>query len=124
MGLGVTVCRKVVDVMVQMTGPKPNKKYARNDIVVYKRKPYVVLTDLTSGDKFAYDNIHVIENNSNKEQKMALHDSILGMFRKEEKNPDAPKPAPGSRSEREAKIKDKAGLVINVFALLLALNTW
>jgi hypothetical protein len=30
----------------------------------------------------------------------------------------------GSRSEREAKIKDKAGLVINVFALLLALNAW
>jgi hypothetical protein len=30
----------------------------------------------------------------------------------------------GSRSEREAKIKDKAGLVINVFALLLAVNAW
>jgi hypothetical protein len=55
---------------------------------------------------------------------MALHDSVLGMFRKEVKDPNAPKPAPGSRSEREAKIKDKAGLVINVFALLLAVNTW
>lgn len=55
---------------------------------------------------------------------MALHDSVLGIFRKETKDPDAPKPAPGSRSEREAKIKDKAGLVINVFALLLAMNTW
>ena len=55
---------------------------------------------------------------------MALHDLVLGMFRKEEKHPDAPKPAPGSRSEREAKIKDKAGLVINIFALLLAVNTW
>lgn len=55
---------------------------------------------------------------------MALHDSILGMFRKETKDPDAPKPAPGSRSEREAKIKDKAGLVINIFALLLAVNAW
>ena len=55
---------------------------------------------------------------------MALHDSVLGMFRKEAKDPNAPKPAPGSRSEREAKIKDKAGLVINIFALLLAVNTW
>jgi hypothetical protein len=55
---------------------------------------------------------------------MALHDSILGLFRKETRDPDAPKPAPGSRSEREAKIKDKAGLVINIFALLLAINTW
>lgn len=55
---------------------------------------------------------------------MALHDGILGLFRKETKDPDAPKPAPGSRSEREAKIKDKAGLVINIFALLLAVNTW
>lgn len=55
---------------------------------------------------------------------MALHDSVLGMFRKETKDPDAPKPAPGSRSEREAKIKDKAGLVINIFALLLAVNSW
>lgn len=53
-----------------------------------------------------------------------LVDSVLGMFSKTPKDPDAPKPAPGSRSEREAKIKDKAGLVINVFALLLALNAW
>lgn len=53
-----------------------------------------------------------------------LVDSVLGMFSKQPKDPDAPKPAPGSRSEREAKIKDKAGLVINVFALLLALNAW
>lgn len=51
-------------------------------------------------------------------------DTVLKMFTKEAKNPDAPKPAPGSRSEREARIKDKAGLVINVFALLLALNAW
>ena len=51
-------------------------------------------------------------------------DTVLKMFTKESKDPDAPKPAPGSRSEREAKIKDKAGLVINVFALLLALNAW
>lgn len=55
---------------------------------------------------------------------MALIDSVLNIFNKQPKDPDAPKPAPGSRSEREAKIKDKAGLVINVFALLLALNAW
>jgi hypothetical protein len=55
---------------------------------------------------------------------MALHDSILKMINKEPKDPDAPKPAPGSRSEREAKIKDKAGMVISVFALFLAVNAW
>ncbi len=53
-----------------------------------------------------------------------LVDSVLGMFSKQPKDPDAPKPPVGSRSEREAKIKDKAGLVINVFALLLAVNSW
>lgn len=55
---------------------------------------------------------------------MALTDSILTIFNKAPKDPDAPKPPAGSRSEREAKIKDKAGLVINVFAALLAFNTW
>ncbi len=55
---------------------------------------------------------------------MALHDSILKMINKEAKDPDAPKPPVGSRSEREAKIKDKAGMVISVFALLLAVNSW
>lgn len=55
---------------------------------------------------------------------MALVDSVLNIFNKQPKDPDAPKPPVGSRSEREAKIKDKAGLVINVFALLLALNSW
>lgn len=55
---------------------------------------------------------------------MALIDSVLGLVNKTPKDPDAPKPAPGSRSEREAKIKDKAGLIINVFALLLAVNAW
>lgn len=53
-----------------------------------------------------------------------LVDTVLKMFSKDSKDPDAPKPAPGSRSEREAKIKDKAGMVINVFALCLALNAW
>ena len=31
---------------------------------------------------------------------------------------------PLSRSEREAKLKDKAGMVISIFALLLAVNSW
>jgi hypothetical protein len=55
---------------------------------------------------------------------MALHDSILKLINKEPKDESAPKPAPGSRSEREAKIKDKAGMVISIFALLLAVNSW
>jgi len=55
---------------------------------------------------------------------MALHDSILKLINKEPKDESAPKPAPGSRSEREAKLKDKAGMVISVFALLLAVNAW
>ena len=55
---------------------------------------------------------------------MSVTDSVLKIFTKEAKDPDAPKPAPGSRSEREAKIKDKAGMVISVFALFLAVNAW
>jgi hypothetical protein len=55
---------------------------------------------------------------------MALHDTILKMINKDPKDADAPKPAPGSRSEREAKIKDKAGMVISIFALFLAVNSW
>jgi hypothetical protein len=55
---------------------------------------------------------------------MALIDSILGLINKQPKDPNAPTAPAGSRSEREAKIKDKAGLVINIFALLLAVNTW
>ena len=55
---------------------------------------------------------------------MALLDSVLGLITKTPKDPDAPKPPVGSRSEREARIKDKAGMVINVFALLLAVNAW
>ena len=51
-------------------------------------------------------------------------DTVLKLFTKDAKDPDAPKPAPGSRSEREAKIKDKAGMVISVFALFLAVNAW
>ena len=55
---------------------------------------------------------------------MALIDSVLNLINKTPKDPDASKPPVGSRSEREAKIKDKAGMVINVFALLLAVNVW
>jgi hypothetical protein len=55
---------------------------------------------------------------------MALIDSVLNLVNKQPKDLDAPKPPVGSRSEREAKIKDKAGMVISVFALLLAMNTW
>ena len=55
---------------------------------------------------------------------MSVTDSVLKIFTKEAKDPDAPKPAPGSRSEREAKIKDKAGMVISIFALFLAVNSW
>jgi len=53
---------------------------------------------------------------------MALLDSVLNMITKQPKDS---KPAPaGSRSEREAAIKGKAGLVINIFAALLAFNVW
>jgi hypothetical protein len=55
---------------------------------------------------------------------MALIDSVLNMVSKTPKDPDAPKPPVGSRSEREAKLKDKAGMVISIFALLLAVNAW
>ena len=55
---------------------------------------------------------------------MSLIDSVLGLVNKTPKDPDAQKPPAGSRSEREAKIKDKAGMVINIFALCLAVNSW
>ena len=55
---------------------------------------------------------------------MAFIDSVLNLITKQPKDPDAPKPPVGSRSEREAKLKDKAGMVISVFALLLAVNSW
>jgi hypothetical protein len=55
---------------------------------------------------------------------MALIDSVLNLITKQPKDLNAPKPPVGSRSEREAKLKDKAGMVISVFALLLAVNSW
>jgi hypothetical protein len=55
---------------------------------------------------------------------MSLIDSVLNLITKQPKDPDAIKPPVGSRSEREAKLKDRAGMVISVFALLLAVNSW
>ena len=57
---------------------------------------------------------------------MALIDSVLKMVTREPKPNDDKAPATGgpSRSEREAKIKGHAGLVINIFAALLAFNVW
>jgi len=55
---------------------------------------------------------------------MALFDSVLNLLTKQPKDPNAVKPPVGSRSEREAKLKDKAGMVISVFALILAVNSW
>ena len=55
---------------------------------------------------------------------MALIDTVLSMITRKNKNDIMTPPAKGSRSEREAKIKDKAGMVISVFALILAVNSW
>jgi hypothetical protein len=55
---------------------------------------------------------------------MSLIDSVLNLVTKQPKDLNAPKPPVGSRSEREARIKDRAGMVISVFALLLAVNAW
>jgi Domain of unknown function (DUF4337) len=55
---------------------------------------------------------------------MALFDSVLNLLTKQPKDPNVVKPPLGSRSEREAKLKDKAGMVISVFALILAVNSW
>jgi hypothetical protein len=55
---------------------------------------------------------------------MALIDSVLNLITKQPKDPNAVNPPVGSRSEREAKLKDKAGMVISIFALFLAVNSW
>ena len=55
---------------------------------------------------------------------MAIIDSVLNLITKQPRDPSATKPPVGSRSEREAKLKDKAGMVISVFALILAVNAW
>ena len=53
---------------------------------------------------------------------MALIDSVLNMVTKQKKDPDAPKAPVGSRSEREAKIKDKAGKNYTMQYLLSRVN--
>ena len=55
---------------------------------------------------------------------MALIDSVLNLVTRKEKSENAPVAPKGSRSEREAVLKDKAGMVISVFALMLAVNSW
>lgn len=55
---------------------------------------------------------------------MALIDSVLNLVTRKEKDPNATVAPKGSRSEREAVLKDKAGMVISVFALMLAVNSW
>jgi len=56
---------------------------------------------------------------------MALIDSVLNLVNKQAK---APKDATAfdiqARQASEAKMKDRAGMVISVFALILAVNSW
>lgn len=50
---------------------------------------------------------------------MGILDQALNMVTRKEKQPET-----ASRSVREAAIKDRAGMVITIFALLLSINTW
>ena len=52
---------------------------------------------------------------------MSLMDQVLKLVTREEKKPAVESE---SRSVRESKIKDKAGLTITIFALLLSVNSW
>jgi hypothetical protein len=52
---------------------------------------------------------------------MAVHDSLLNMLRKDPKTHEVDD---AERSAKEIWIKNKAGLIINIFALCLAVNTW
>ena len=54
----------------------------------------------------------------------SIVESVLNLINKQPKDQEAPKAPVGSRSEREAKIKGKAGMVISIFALFLAVNSW
>jgi hypothetical protein len=50
---------------------------------------------------------------------------MLNLLRKDpKKKDDQPQVEPGSREDKEIKLKTRAGFVINVFALFLAVNTW
>jgi Domain of unknown function (DUF4337) len=53
---------------------------------------------------------------------MALTDSVLNLLNKKPKDTDIQ--ADPTRPAREAKMKDRAGMVISVFALILAVNAW
>jgi hypothetical protein len=50
---------------------------------------------------------------------MGIVDQVLKLVTRKEKQPQTE-----SRSVREAAIKDRAGMVITVFALLLSMNAW
>ena len=50
---------------------------------------------------------------------MALHDTVLKMVTREKKDG-----TPEELTAKEKLIKSKAGLVINIFAALLAFNMW
>jgi len=51
-------------------------------------------------------------------------DNVLRMVSRQEKNTTDSSGKALTRSEKESRIKDKAGMVINVFAALLAFNTY
>ena len=56
---------------------------------------------------------------------MALFDSILNLVNKQAKVPKDATPFDiQARQASEAKMKDRAGMVISVFALILAVNSW
>ena len=56
---------------------------------------------------------------------MALFDSVLNLVNKQAKVPkDATAFDIQARQASEAKMKDRAGMVISVFALILAVNSW
>ena len=56
---------------------------------------------------------------------MALFDSVLNLVNKKSKAPkDATPFDVEARQASEAKMKDRAGMVISVFALILAVNSW
>ena len=52
---------------------------------------------------------------------MALIDTVMNMITRKEKQQS---PEKESRSVREAALKDRAGMVISIFALLLSINTF
>jgi cytochrome c556 len=56
---------------------------------------------------------------------MALFDSVLNLVNKKSKAPAGAEPFDiEARQASEAKMKDRAGMVISIFALILAVNSW